>query len=112
MSIAQRIAARTSQKRHIEVPQWGEPGSPEKVYFGPLLAGELNRIQRKHPNFLQSASFEAMVDLIILKAENGQGEKLFTLEDKPVLMREEVAVISTVAAELMAGTSVEDAGNG
>lgn len=109
MSIAQRIAARTSQKRHIEVPQWGEPGSPEKVYFGPLLAGELNRIQRKHPNFLQSASFEAMVDLIILKAENGQGEKLFTLEDKPVLMREEVAVISTVAAELMAGTSVEDA---
>lgn len=109
MSIAQRIAARTSQKRHIEVPQWGEPGTPEKVYFGPLLAGELNRIQRKHPNFLQSASFEAMVDLIILKAENGQGEKLFTLEDKPVLMREEVAVISTVAAELMAGTSVEDA---
>ncbi len=109
MSIAQRIAARTSQKRHIEVPQWGEPGSPEKVYFGPLLAGELNRIQRKHPSFLQSASFEAMVDLIILKAENGQGEKLFTLEDKPVLMREEVAVISTVAAELMAGTSVEDA---
>lgn len=109
MSIAQRIAARTSQKRHIEVPQWGEPGSPEKVYFGPLLAGELNRIQRKHPSFLQSASFEAMVDLIILKAENGQGDKLFTLEDKPVLMREEVAVISTVAAELMAGTSVEDA---
>ena len=109
MSIAQRIAARTSQKRHIEVPQWGEPGSPEKVFFGPLLAGELNRIQRKHPSFLQSASFEAMVDLIILKAENGQGEKLFTLEDKPVLMREEVAVISTVAAELMAGTSVEDA---
>lgn len=108
MSIAQRIAARTSQKRHIEVPQWGEPGSPEKVYFGPLLAGELNRIQRKHPSFLQSASFEAMVDLIILKAENGQGEKLFTLEDKPVLMREEVAVISTVAAELMAGTSVEE----
>jgi hypothetical protein len=108
MSIAQRITARTSQKRHIEVPQWGEPGSPEKVFFGPLLAGELNRIQRKHPSFLQSASFEAMVDLIILKAENGQGDKLFTLEDKPVLMREEVAVISGVAAEMMSGTSVED----
>jgi hypothetical protein len=108
MSIAQRIAARTSQKRHIEVPAWGEPGSPEKVYFGPLLAGELNRIQRKHPTFLQSASFEAMVDLIILKAENGQGEKLFTLEDKPVLMREEVSVISSVAAELMSGTNVEE----
>lgn len=81
---------------------------PEKVYFGPLLAGELNRIQRKHPSFLQSASFEAMVELIVLKAENGQGEKLFTLEDKPILMREQVEVISRVAAELMSGTSSEE----
>lgn len=109
MSIAERIKARTSKKRHIDVEEWGENGKPERVYYGPLLAGELNRIQRKHPTFLQSASFEGMVDLIILKAENGQGEKMFTLEDKPVLMREEVAVISTVAAELMSGTSVETA---
>ena len=108
MSIAERIKARTSQKRHIEVAEWGEPDSPEKVYLGPLLAGELNRIQRKHPTFLQSASFEGMVDLIILKAENGQGEKLFTLEDKPILMREQVGIISQVAAEMMSGPSIED----
>lgn len=108
MSIAERIKARTSQKRHIEVAEWGEPDSPEKVYFGPLLAGELNRIQRKHPSFLQNASFEAMVELIILKAENGQGEKLFTLEDKPILMREQVGIISQVAAEMMSGPTVED----
>ena len=108
MSIAERIKARTSQKRHIDVEEWGENGQPERVFYGPLLAGELNRIQRKHPSFLTSASFEAMVDLIILKAENGQGEKLFTLEDKAVLMREEVGVISTVAAALMSGTSAED----
>jgi hypothetical protein len=108
MSIAERIKARTSVKRHIDVAEWGEEGKPERVHFGPLLAGELNRIQRKHPTFLQSASFEAMVDLIVLKAENGQGEKLFTLEDKPVLMREEVSVISTVAAEMMSAPSVED----
>ena len=111
MSIAKRIAERTSNKRHIDVAEWGDEGKPEKVYYGPLLAGELNRIQRKHPNFLNSTSFDAMVDLIILKAENGQGEKLFTLEDKAVLMREEVSVISTVAAALMSGDSVDEAGN-
>jgi hypothetical protein len=108
MSIAKRIAERTSNKRHIDVAEWGDEGKPEKVYYGPLLAGELNRIQRKHPNFLNSTSFDAMVDLIILKAENGQGEKLFTLEDKAVLMREEVSVISNVAAAFMSGDSVED----
>lgn len=108
MSIAKRIAERTSNKRHIDVAEWGDEGKPEKVYYGPLLAGELNRIQRKHPKFLSDTSFDAMIDLIILKAENGQGEKLFTLEDKPVLMREEVSVISTVAAALMSGDSVEE----
>lgn len=108
MSIAERIKARTSQKRHIDVAEWGEDGKPERVFYGPLLAVELNRIQRKHPNFLQSASFEAMVDLIVLKSEKSDGEKMFTLEDKPVLMREEVGVISTVAAALMSGSSVEE----
>lgn len=109
MSIMKRIAERTSIKKHIDVAKWGEEGSPVKVYYGPLLAGELNRIQRKHPQFLTNASFEAQVDLIILKAETGQGEKLFTLEDKAGLMREEVAVISTVAAAFMSGDSIEDA---
>lgn len=108
MSIAERIKERTSKKRHIDVAEWGEGGQPERVFFGPLLAGELNRIQRKHPGFLQQASFEGMVDLIILKAENGQGEKMFTLEDKAVLMREEVEIISRVSAELMSSGSVED----
>lgn len=109
MSILKRIAERTSTKKHIDVPEWGEKGTPVKVYYGPLLAGELNRIQRKHPNFLNDAKFEAQIDLIILKAENGQGDKLFTLEDKAGLMREEVGVIATVAGALMSGTSVEDA---
>jgi len=49
-----------------------------------------------------------MVDLIILKAENADGEKLFTLEDKPVLMREEFTVIARVAGEMISATSAED----
>ena len=39
MSIAKRIAERTSNKRHIDVPELGDEGKPEKVYYGPLLAG-------------------------------------------------------------------------
>lgn len=109
MDILKRIAERTSIKKCIEVPEWGENGSPAKVYYGPLLAGELNRIQRKHPNFLNDAKFDAQIDLIILKAENGQGEKMFTLEHKAGLMAEEVSVIATLAAAFMSGRTVEDA---
>jgi len=50
-----------------------------------------------------------MVDLIVMKAEDGDGKKHFTLEDKPILMREEVHVISRVAGEMLSGAdSVED----
>jgi hypothetical protein len=109
MDILKRIAERTSIKKCIEVPEWGEKGSPVKVYYGPLLTGELNRIQRKHPNFLNDAKFDAQIDLIILKAENGQGEKMFTLEHKAGLMCEEASIIATIAAALMSGRTVEDA---
>jgi len=80
MSIAKRIAERTSSKRHIDVAEWGDEGKPEKVYYGPLLAGELNRIQRKHPKFLSDTSFDAMIDLIILKLRMVRAKSLFTLE--------------------------------
>lgn len=55
-------------------------------------------------------TIEAMVDLIILKSENVDGDKLFTLEDKPHLMREPVIVVTRVAGEVFGSVlSVEEA---
>lgn len=106
--IADRIKARSDEKRFVEVPEWGEEGKPEKVYFGPFLTGELNRIQRKHAKFFENTTMEGMVDLILLKALDENGEKLFSLEDKAVLMREEVSVVARVAAELMSSKDSDD----
>jgi hypothetical protein len=112
MSIAERIKERVQRRKSILVAEWGEEDKPLAVYFGPLIAKELNQIQRKHPNFLSNAGLEGMVDLIVLKAEDADGKKHFTLEDKPVLMREEVHVISRVAGEMLsASEGVEQAGN-
>jgi len=106
--IADRIKARSNEKRSVLVPEWGEDGEPEKVFFGPFLTGELNQIQRKHPKFFENTTMEGMVDLILLKALDGEGKKLFTLEDKPALMREEVSVIARVAAELMSAPDADE----
>jgi len=110
MSIAERIKERSQRRKSILVAEWGEDeDTPLPVYFGPLVARELNQIQRKHPNFLSNAGLEGMVDLIVMKAEDDDGKKHFTLEDKPILMREEVHVISRVAGEMLSGAdSVED----
>lgn len=111
MNLAQRIAARQQAARKvIEVQEWGEDdSSPLIIHSGPLLAIEMEKIQRKHPNFFQSATIAGMVDLIILKAEDKTGEKLFTLEDKPTLMREEFGIIARISGELISTISIEEA---
>lgn len=105
--IGERIAKRSKEVRQFEVHEWGDDGEPLVIYHGPLTAGEMNRVQRKHPNFFANPTLEAFVEVIILKALDKDGEKMFGLEDKAILMREEVGVISRVASELMA---TEDAG--
>jgi hypothetical protein len=110
MSLAKRIADRQKRERKlIEVVEWGEDSdSPLTIYCGPMLALEMDKIQRKHPNFFQAATIAGMVDLIILKAEAKDGEKLFTLEDKPTLMREEFGLVARIAGEMISATSIEE----
>lgn len=109
MSLAKRLAARQDQKRsHIEVAEWGEDDSPLLVYYGPFLAMEMDKIQRKNPNFLQNISLAGMADIIVMKAEDANGEKLFTLEDKPTLMREPMGLITRIAGAMMSSESAEE----
>ena len=49
-----------------------------------------------------------MVDMIIMKAQNRDGDLIFTLEDKPTLMREPVELITRIAGEMMMANSPEE----
>lgn len=101
MSLGQMIAERRNrQRRVIEVNEWGEDDRPLMLYSSSITAGDLKRIQRKHKNFLNEMSIDGMVDLIIMKAEDSEGAKLFTLEDKIHLMGEEIGIISKVAEQM------------
>ena len=113
MSLAKRIAAsRQSNRKSFDVAEWGEDGVPLTVYVGMLTCADVDRLQRKHQNFMSNPTVAAMVDLIIMKAEDKDGEKLFTLEDKPILMRESVAIISKIAGEMFSSVEKqEDLGN-
>ena len=52
------------------------------------FAASSTNCKRKHPDFLNNQTIEALVDLIIMKAETDQGDKVFDLDDKPILMRQ------------------------
>ena len=58
MSIAKRIAAkRADQPREvIEVPEWGEGDDPLRLYTTPITARDIEKVQRKYPNFLSNAT--------------------------------------------------------
>jgi hypothetical protein len=102
-------AKSSSQRSRVEVAEWGDDDAPLVLYATELLCGEFNRLQKKHPDFLNNQTIEALVDLIIMKSQDADGEKVFDLEDKAILMRQPVSIVSTVAGKLMGNIdSVEE----
>jgi hypothetical protein len=108
--LRERIAAnRSARQRSVtEVPEWGEGDEPMRVYSGQVTGQDMDKISRKHPDFLRNPSMEAQVDMIILKAEDENGEKCFTLEDKMVMLGEPASLISTVFASVFSASTVEE----
>lgn len=70
----------------ISVPEWGESeGEPLILYFTRWVPADWQKIRTKA---VPGDEAGTMVNIIILKAEDEQGNKLFTLEDKPELLRQ------------------------
>jgi hypothetical protein len=110
-AFGERISAKTNPNtKRVEVEQWGDENEPMVLFATPLNCGEFGKIQRKHPDFLNNMTVEGLVDLIILKAMDGDGAKAFDIGDKPVLMRQPVGLVSEVAGQLMGDLSgIDDA---
>lgn len=108
--LRERIAAnRASRERSmVAVDAWGEAGEALSIYAGSISGHDIDRMVRKHPNFLSSPNMEAMVDMIIHKAEDENGEKLFTLEDKQPMLGEPFELIATVFGSIFTAASVEE----
>ncbi len=95
MSLIERIKDLPETRRKASVEEWGEDGKPAVLYALPLSVMDWSWVQKKHKDFLNAMQVEGMVDMIIRKAEDKKGEKAFTLEDKPILMRR--ASLNTIA---------------
>lgn len=107
MSLQEKLRERVSKSaRSFFVEEWDET-----IWVTPLSCGEVAKIQKRHPNFLSNLDGESMVDLIILKALKKDGEKAFTIEDKPFLLKEELGVIARVSGMILAGEEEEDSKN-
>ncbi len=80
--------------RKIEVPEW-----KLTIYATPVTLAEKSRLYKKS----RENDMDLLVDLLVMKAQNEKGEKLFTIEHKPTLLHKaDSNVIGRVANAILA----------
>ena len=86
--------------QHIEVPEWkDEAGNPSVIYWNPITLSEKNKLFKKSENL---SDVSILADILVMKALDKDGNKLFTLEDKIALMHKvDSDVLSKVATAMV-----------
>ena len=73
-----------------------------------ISTSEMIKLQEKHGNFYDTMSLNAFIDLIMIKALDKDGNKAFTLEDKPLLLRVSPNVIYSIGGGILGAQLTED----
>lgn len=96
--------------RHVDVPEWGEPGKPLRIFFTPLTVGERNKIYERDRNGVEPALGVICVRALIEKATDEKGTKLFDrFGDEETLMHAVDSNVVGRAASAMLGDLPKDA---
>ena len=108
MSLADDFFASRPEKelRSVEIERKG--GEIFAFYFEPMTARDLSKIQKKHPNFVNEQTVDAMVDVVIMKSLDAQGNKVFDHGHKFHLMSEEFEVIPKMFGAIFNSASEEE----
>lgn len=88
------------ETRSMPVPEWTPEGAaePMRVYWQPLTLRERSTIYKHAKN----DDMQALARAIIVAARDAQGDRLFTIEDLPVLMRQvDPAVVTRLASSIL-----------
>ena len=84
----------------IEVPEWKDAhGNSTIIYWNPINLSEKNILFKKSDNL---SDVSILADILVMKALDKDGNKLFTLEDKLALMHKvDSDVLSRIASEMV-----------
>ena len=89
----------------IKVPEWGEEDNPLEIYSKPLTLSETSKLYKMSKN----DDLAMMAYVLIYKALDENGDKLFTLDDKGSLLNNvDQEVLVRVATQIMGQEPIED----
>jgi len=91
--------------RVTQVPEWGQDDEPLKIYSKPLTLSETSKLYKMS----QEDDLTMMAYVLIYKALDSEGEKLFDIGDKNKLLNKvDREVLVRVAQEIMGQEPIEE----
>ena len=91
----------TQERLVISVPEWGTKTEPLQIHVFPMTMAEVNMVQRISKK--DASNIEHAANIIIIKARDSNGNRLFKLEDKDTLMQKtDYRVIMRIAEAIEA----------
>ena len=89
----------------IEVPEWGDENKPLKIYSKPLTLAETSKLYKMS----KEDDLTMMAYVLIYKALDENGDKLFDLADKNALLNNvDREILVGVATKIMGQEPIED----
>ncbi|BFD46371.1 MAG: hypothetical protein DMENIID0002_10170 [Rickettsia endosymbiont of Sergentomyia squamirostris] len=104
--IIDRIKAHFDAKeiKVIEVIEWGDDENPLYIHCSPLTLAQKNRLYK----MAKEDDLGLMLEALIMKAKDIEGNCLFSRADKPNLMRNcDPDVLIRVATSIMESSDIE-----
>jgi hypothetical protein len=91
----------------MEVSEWkDENGKPVTLYWNPITLLEKNRLLKKSDNLNDIA---ILADVLVMKALDKDGKKIFKLEDKQTLMEKaDPNILQRIAQKMVLVPSIDD----
>ena len=103
MSIIKQAATHYAKQERliIAVPEWGTPGTPLAIHVLPMTMAEVNMIQRLAKK--NASNIEHAANILIVKARDAAGNRLFKLEDKDALLEKvDYRIIARITEQIEA----------
>ena len=104
--IIDRVKAHFDAKetKIIEVPEWGDENIPLYIHCSPLTLAQKNRLYK----MAKDDDLGLMVEALIMKAKDKEGNCLFSRADKPDFMRScDPEILIRIANQIMNENSQE-----
>jgi hypothetical protein len=109
-SVLARAKAHFGSRRSISIPEWkDENGNPTVLYWTPFTVDEQAKMKAARDAAEDDAT-DAMLRVIITKARDAEGKKVFDIGDRPELrVAVDAMVLDRIMAAMMSTDSLGDA---